>query len=435
MLYGAPTHRLEEYMKMTSRVLEIDGQYLYIPGCMIVSFGDATTHTSEMHLVRVVQGVNLGKLHDVHTIYKEVVHDMIGVEEAMTRLEVLIKAKLLYPAWCCVIMFGLSSAFVAPFAFGGRWIDMPIAFLLGCVVGFLQLIVAPRSDVYTNVFEITAAVFVSFAGRAFGSINRDLFCFAAVTQGALALILPGYIILCGALELQSKNIVAGAVRMFYAVIYSLFLSLGITLGAAVYGWMDHNATSDTTCPTALSPWYRFIFVPAFTLGLALINQAKPRQLPPMIFIAGGGYVVSYFANKHFSEASEVASAIGALVIGILGNLYSRIGHGLAFAAMLPAIFVMVPSGLAAQGSLVAGITTADEILSNKSVTTTVSGTVTATVTATSTATATSALSSTASIWGVGISMIEVSIGIVVGLFMATLVVYPFGKKRSGLFTF
>lgn len=229
MLYGAPTHRLEEYMKMTSRVLEIDGQFLYIPGCMIVSFGDVSTHTSEMQLVRVTQGVDLGKLHLTHLIYKEVVHDLIGVEEAMQRLDEVMKAKNLYHRYICVLIFGFSSAMVAPFAFSGRWVDMPIAFLLGCIVGFLQLVVAPRSDLYSNVFEISAAIVVSFLGRAFGSIDDvNLFCFAAVTQGALALILPGYIILCGALELQSKNIVAGSVRMFYSIIYSckfpLFLS-------------------------------------------------------------------------------------------------------------------------------------------------------------------------------------------------------------------
>lgn len=32
MLYGAPTHRLEDYLKLTSRALEIDAQFLYIPG-------------------------------------------------------------------------------------------------------------------------------------------------------------------------------------------------------------------------------------------------------------------------------------------------------------------------------------------------------------------------------------------------------------------
>lgn len=40
MLFGAPTHRLEEYMTTTAKVLEIDSQFLYIPGCMIVSFDD-----------------------------------------------------------------------------------------------------------------------------------------------------------------------------------------------------------------------------------------------------------------------------------------------------------------------------------------------------------------------------------------------------------
>lgn len=52
MLYGAPTHRLEEYLQMTARMLEIDGQFLYLPGCMIISFDDRSTHTAEVKIVR-----------------------------------------------------------------------------------------------------------------------------------------------------------------------------------------------------------------------------------------------------------------------------------------------------------------------------------------------------------------------------------------------
>ena len=48
---------------------------------------------------------------------------------------------------------------------------------------------------------------------------------------------------CGSLELQSKNIVAGSVRMVYAVIYSLFLGFGITIGTSFYGGISSNATS------------------------------------------------------------------------------------------------------------------------------------------------------------------------------------------------
>ena len=92
--------------------------------------------------------------------------------------------------------------------------------------------------------------------------------------------------------------------------------------------------------------------------------------------------------------------------------------------MLPAIFVQVPSGLSVQGSLVSGLNSADQITRNTSSTATVSA---ADVTASST------LNSIA--LNVGFSVVQIAIGITVGLFLAALIVYPLGKRRSGLFSF
>ena len=64
-------------------------------------------------------------------------------------------------------------------------------------------------------------------------------------------------------------------------------------------------------------------VPAFTLCLLVINQARPRQFPVMILISGIGYAVSYFSSLHFAE-SQVASALGAFAIGVCGHIYSRL---------------------------------------------------------------------------------------------------------------
>ncbi|RDL39119.1 putative PRM10 Pheromone-regulated protein [Venustampulla echinocandica] len=362
MSYGAPTHRLEEYMKMSARVLEIDGQFLYIPGCMIISFDDASTHTTEVKLVRTAQAVDLGKLKDTHEIYKEVVHDVIGVEEAMQRLETIMKARQKNNAWLLVLVYGCASACVGPFAFQARFIDMPISFILGCFLGFLQLIVAPASQLYSNVFEISAAVITSFLARAFGSIKGgDIFCFSALAQSSIALILPGYMVLCASLELQSKSMVAGSVRMVYAIIYALFLGFGITIGTAFYGLMDKNATSSTTCHNPPNQYLKWVFVPPFTLALCIINQAKWKQMPVMLIISFAGYVVNFFSARAFPSSAQVSNALGALAVGVLGNLYSRIRHGLAAAALLPAIFVLVPSGLAASGSLLEGISRADQI--------------------------------------------------------------------------
>ncbi|KAL1898148.1 hypothetical protein Sste5346_003550 [Sporothrix stenoceras] len=518
MMYGAPTHRLEDYLKMSARVLEIEAQFLYIPGCMLVSFDDSSTHTAEVKLVRAPQGVDLGKLSDVHVIYKEVIHDLISVDEAISRLNNITSKPPKFKVWMRIPVYGLASACVAPFAFGGRFIDIPMCFVLGCVVGILALIAAPSNAIYSNVFEITAAVITSFLARAIGSIaGGKIFCFSALAQSSIALILPGYMVLCASLELQSQNIVAGSVRMVYAMIYTLFLGYGITIGTAVYGAIDSNANSNTDCSNRLSrPWY-FLFVPFFTICLCIINQAKWRQMPMMVLISVGGFAVNTYASSYFSSNAQIPNSLGALCVGILANLYARtspyfdrwfapwrtkyyepfasainrrknrlsrhgrkdangnyfdmppyrkddetraeegtnsitktnsnnertaaeidaatakaekkapgsnevIGYGLAAAAMLPAIFVQVPSGLAVNGSLLSGINAANELTGN------------------STTEAGSGNSSDSSSinnvsFTVLLSVIQVAIGITVGLFFAAIIVYPLGKRRSALFSF
>ena len=519
MMYGAPTHRLEDYLKMSARVLEIEAQFLFIPGCMLVSFDDSSTHTAEVKLVRAPQGVDLGKLSDVHVIYKEVIHDLIGVDEAIQRLNDTMKKKSKYKNWLRIPVYGLASVSVAPFAFGGRFIDLPIAFVLGCIVGLMALVAAPSNAMYSNVFEISAAVITSFLARAMGSINGGkTFCFSALAQSSIALILPGYMVLCASLELQSQNIVAGSVRMVYAMIYTLFLGYGITIGAAVYGAFDNDAVSTTTCANSLSrPWY-FLFVPMFTLCLCIINQAKIRQMPIMLLISVGGFAVNTYASSYFSSNAQISNTLGALTIGVMANLYARtlpffdrhfryiwtnylerrfgffarnrprkwssvrstvpgsaqgspgvnkegndyfdmptyrsdpehraeegnnltqeqqdaaaaaaekkapgssevMGYGLAAAAMLPAIFVQVPSGLAVNGSLLSGINAADELTGNS----------------TSGATSSSSSGSVNNVaFTVLLSVIQVAIGITVGLFFSALIVYPLGKRRSALFSF
>ncbi|KAJ5591450.1 uncharacterized protein N7459_001819 [Penicillium hispanicum] len=431
MRYGAPTHRLEEYMQMTARVLEVSGQFLYLPGCMIMSFDDPTTRTAEVKLVRMVQGVDLGRLADTHNVYKNVVHDLIGVEEATQELDEIMARKPRFNKWILVVMYGLASTTVGPFAFGARPIDMPIIFFLGALVGMMQHVVAPRSVLYSNVFEVTAAVLISFLARAFGSIrvhhdgkSEELFCFSALAQSSIALILPGFMVLCSSLELQSHQIIAGSIRMVYAIIYSLFLGYGITVGTTIYGLMDGRATNASSC-SGLGVWgstylQKFPFVAIYAAFLAIVNQGKWKQMPVMVVIAVAGYITNYWSTTKLGSNSEVANTVGAFTIGVLGNLYSRLWHGHAATAILPGIFVLVPSGLASSGSLIAGLNYANEVRHNLDTTGNSSTATTTTDT---------------SVASLGFGMIQVAIGITVGLFIAALIVYPYGKKRTGLFSF
>lgn len=355
MLFGAPTHRLEEYLSMAANVLEITCQFLYIPGCMIISFDDVLTHTAEVKIVRTQQGVNLGKLKDIHDIYKEVLHDCISLDDAVAHLDEIISAKDRFPLWVVILSYGFASAVVACF-FSARPIDLPPIFVMGTALGFMQLYLAPMSRTYSNVFEIVAAVLLTFIARGLGSIQGGgLFCFSALAQSSIALILPGWLVLCSALELQSKSMVAGSVRMVYAVIYSLFLGYGITVGTALYGAVDPNATSEATCRDPLPSHWNFLFIPLYAFFSTVMVQTKWKQMPVMIFIATAGYAVNYWSSQKFSASAPIAYTFGAFTIGVLANLYSRLRHGVAAAALLPAVYCQVPGSLASSGAVTSAI--------------------------------------------------------------------------------
>lgn len=105
------------------------------------------------------------------------------------------------------------------------FIDALIAIPLGMLLVAIQMIAA-RNDLYSNVFEISVAMIISFLAAALASTRY--FCYTAIASGGIVLILPGYIVLTGSLELASRNITSGSVRIGYAVIYSLFLGFGLS---------------------------------------------------------------------------------------------------------------------------------------------------------------------------------------------------------------
>ncbi|KAK5086666.1 pheromone-regulated protein prm10 [Lithohypha guttulata] len=378
MAYGAPTHRLEESLAMAARKLKIQASFQYLPGCMIISFDDPETHTTELKLLKEPTAVDLGKLLEVQHVYKDVMHNQYSIMDAIDDLAAIRTQPRRFNNWQLIIAYGVAAMSVGPFAFGSRPIDFPVAFILGCTLGWLQLVVASRSTQFSHIFEVFGTCVTSFAARGIGSIvvnGAPLFCFSALAQSSIALILPGWIILSASLELQSRNIIAGSIRMVYAIIYTLFLGFGILIGTTLMGLAYPNATSEISCAmpsywNTSSPYdpkvmyTKFIWVPIFTVCLAIINQAKFKQMPAMLVISFCGYQVNFWSSIRFSQNIQVANALGALAIGVLANGYSRFRHGVAAAAMLPAIFVMVPSGLAASGSLVAGLTSANQITHN-----------------------------------------------------------------------
>lgn len=231
ILYGAPTHRIEETCALLARKMEVDASFALLPGLMTISFSDPETHTSDTRHLRCTQGMDMYKLSKVYTIALDVLHGG-GIERANKELEKVTVEKGYYPVWVTVLAWTTSAAFVAPLAFHGSWLDTALAGLCGLIVGLLG-VVAAKLPVYGNVFEVTSSIVVGFIAKAFA----ERVCFSAVTLAGVVILLPGLLLTQSIMELASRNIVSGAVRMFYALMYAFFLGFGLSLGSELWDFV------------------------------------------------------------------------------------------------------------------------------------------------------------------------------------------------------
>ncbi|CAO1617635.1 unnamed protein product [Sympodiomycopsis kandeliae] len=421
MMFGAPTHRIETQIQQTARVLEINCRCIYLPNLMLFAFGDDATHTSETKFIKQGGGIDFTKLTDMHTIYWNVIHDKIGVAEASAQLDELMRRKPLIGRWPMVIIGGFCSSFicVGPMGFNGSFIDAVLAFPLGAFLVYCQSIIT--TELFSNVFEIVFAALNSFIAAAVSS--TPVFCYAGVVSGSIVLILPGFIVLSGSLELQSKNLVAGSVRLVYAIIYSLFLGFGLSIGSSFWALFSggSNEGNVTVCTTKHddSIWWRanvpliwaLLTVPMYATCLSLRNQAKinRKEFPAMVIIACAGWACNHFAAtaEALSGRQDITSALGSLAVGLLSNAYGRIFDGRSYVVAVTGVLYQLPSGLSNGGLLNFAETKNNTDNFNSGFT-------------------------------VAQSLVETALGLTVGLFASTIIAYVLGGRKQrvgGLFSF
>ncbi|GAA5863573.1 hypothetical protein JCM3774_006531 [Rhodotorula dairenensis] len=365
MMFGAPSHRLEAQIQATARVLEMPYcAAMYIPSCLLINFGDPATATSDIRFLKQATGLDIGRLKSTYWIYNKVIRDKMGVTEGSKKLDDLMLVtttkKVLLKN---MVVGGLAGAFIMPSAFYGSFIDCLVAIPLGSLLVLVQYLLA-RNDLYSSLFEIVIACINALVAGALSYTNQ--FCFYSVAAGSIVLILPGFIFLCGALELANRCLVSGAVRLTYGTLYSLFLGFGLSVGAEIYtraGRESAPGGDDYTCTylregapwyrAKIPPWFYFLTVPGFLICMALKN-GQPllrRDSLAMVAIGSAGFAANFFSAKAFVNSSALVSFIGSFVVGVLGNVWARMTRESAFVVMIVGIFIQLPSGLANGGLL------------------------------------------------------------------------------------
>ncbi|KAJ3370361.1 hypothetical protein GGF31_004191 [Allomyces arbusculus] len=384
--FGSPNYRLEYLLKLASETLHVTTSTFALPNMLLIGYESPIDYRTETVFLTVPAGYELWKLYQTNLLCKDLAAKKITIETAIETLEELIDAPSTWSAFAYCIATAGCSMFVAPLAFNGSMVDASVAGLLGVLVGVLDLL-SSRFPTFSNIYDIIVSLLVSFLAAGFkllieyplSSANKSVaslkpasssssgLCYMGVTLSTLFIILPGLSISMSLVELNSKHVISGTVRLANGLVKTLTQAFGIVLGsriavaAAEHWWPESSATvfqdslfmACSPSQSFASQYGEWLLLPSVVM-FAICQGIQLRASPKQFGITTLAVLVAYWSSyvlKFVDIGPEATSALAAFCVGIACNIYSRISHNPGTAPLLAGVLLLVPGGLGVRSSL------------------------------------------------------------------------------------
>jgi uncharacterized membrane protein YjjP (DUF1212 family) len=355
--HGTPAHRLEAAMAAVAERLGIAGQFFSLPTAIFVSF--AGPERDEARFVRVEPGdVNLEKLTLLDSVADRVVAGDLSVTQGLAAVHEIVAAPPRYGGALTTLCFGLASATAARF-FGGGVPEIATAGVIGLATGLLALVTS-RHRRLAWVFEPAAATLAAALAVLVRWLAPPVAVPVAILAGLIVLI-PGLTLTVAMNELAMRNLVSGTARLAAAVVVFVEMGFGVTLGGQLARWLPAAPAGGVAAPLPL--WTEAVALLVATLALAVLFRARPADAGWIV--AAGALAFWGARGGAWLLGPELGVAVGALFLGIAGNLHARLLDRPAAVLLVPGLMLLVPGSIGfrsvsslAQHDVVVGVETA-----------------------------------------------------------------------------
>lgn len=338
--YGTPAHRLEEALAIVCGRLSLTAEILSTPTWLTVSFGEAAElRTATM---RVVTGeLDLGKMAALDALADAVTDRELGPAEGLARIAAIESAPPTWrPAWTTPIHAVTGAAFAV--FFGAPLRLLPVAALLGLVVGVISMLAARRAST-ARALPLIAAFVVAFAAVAAGALVPGV-APSVLTISALIPILPGLTLMVAMTDLATGHLVSGTARLMSALIVLLELGLGVAVGERLGDRLFDVTVLDLP---ALPWWCPWLAVAVSSVALTIVCQAELRSLLWIVAACFIGYLGARYGAVALGP--ELGVLGGSFALGVFVNLYARVLDRPAQVVQVPAVTMLVPGSMGLRG--------------------------------------------------------------------------------------
>ena len=149
---------------------------------------------------------------------------LIKTEKAIELLDG-VQSEENYPQYIQFWVNPVASFCLCALGFGGSWLESVVAASLGILVSLLMQLSAKNPSA-GNLLEFSASFLVTFLARALQNVFalRGLcYDYIIVTLSSIATLLPGLTLTVSIMELATRNMTSGTVRLFLAIFTSMLL--------------------------------------------------------------------------------------------------------------------------------------------------------------------------------------------------------------------
>jgi uncharacterized membrane protein YjjP (DUF1212 family) len=336
--YGLPADALEYNLQAMSRRLGLEANFFTTPTSIFAAFG--SPERQHTHLIRVFPGdVDLGKLAGLDAVSRDVEQGRLGVIEGSRRIDDIIALPPISRPVVRVLGYGVASAVVCRIL-GGGFNEVVVAGFAGLLTGAISL-ASRRLPHGTHVFELVAAFAVSLVVTCFAAISDLRLSIPTATLGGVIVLVPGLTVTVAMTELARRHLAAGTARLSGAFLVFVAIAFGVAVGGEVAQVLVGNVRS--LQPRPLPDWTLTLALATAPLAFGVLLRARLRDFPWLWLSSAIGYSAVRLAALSFGPA--LAASIGALVVGVLANLYDRRGLGPAAVAQVPGVLLLVPGSI------------------------------------------------------------------------------------------
>jgi len=340
----APVAQVQDSLQRVAAVNGLpDLEVVALPTALFVSVPSApeagTAAVSTGH-----HSLRLDQVQDVLEVVDAAEHGEVGPAEGTAAVLRSLASTSPYPVWQRLTGYVLTAAGLS-LVLGGTFTDLIVAAVLALAVAASLRVTGRWSDSYQGFVALGAAFAVSVAVFSLSRTGLDLTLLAPLVS-PLVTFLPGAVLTTAAIDLATRQMVAGAARLASGVMTLVLLGLGIVGGANLVGIpASVVVAANPTGVGAIGPW---IGVLVFGVGVTWRFSAR-RSAVPWILIT---LVVAYAGQLvgGLLLGSQLSAFVGAFVMTPVAMAAAQRPTGPPpMVTFLPGFWLLVPGALSLVG--------------------------------------------------------------------------------------